>query len=55
MELLQVFIIATLVAVTLATDGPYYPRPAYPAYPAYPAAYPKSYDYVSKFIHANTI
>lgn len=51
MELLQVFIIATLVAVALATDGPYYPRPAYPAYPAYP----KSYDYVSKFIHANTI
>ena len=51
MELLQVFIIATLVAVALATDGPYYPRPAYPAYPAYP----KSYDYVSKFFNANTI
>jgi hypothetical protein len=49
--LVQVFILALLVAAVAATE-PAYPKPSYPAYPA--PTYPKT-EYVSWRIFAQTV
>jgi hypothetical protein len=44
-ELKVLFVVATVLIATVASNAVNYPKPSYPA-PAYPS-YKKSYDYVN--------